>query len=661
MNERPGRVERLLNLVSALLSAERPMAVSDILAGVRGYDEPDVVRGAARRARRTRLRRLERDLAALRQLGLPLERSKDGWLLSRQRYGVKPLTMDPVAFSRLAALRQQPAAIPAFAEALATGLAKLECAAASSGNARDHVSLPMDVSAEWLTNRSMLERLTAIARSVVDRGVIRILYCSATTTSGVVAREVEPHAMACVGGVFYFSGYCRRRSGVRVFRVDRLRGPVVDLPNQDRETESVDVGDLGARLRRPLWSVGEASGAPLKVRVALPGERAWYAVRAHSGLIVEERPGEQIAEGEVVVEFRVRRRGPFLDFLLGHAPAVRVLSPRCFAGELNRLAERAAHRHAEGAFVSAGPCADAPAVPGYLEDSGEALAEEPWVSRDLARLGRVLTAIALAKALPGIGLGDLANRFGVTVPEMRVDLDLALLCGVPPYAPHDYVSVVVDEGRVWVEGGDHLSVPPDLVGLEPLALGLCLEALQDSMRGRLDHTPEVLEALALRRSLHIDYWSASSGSLQPRRVEPVGLVERDGTCYLVARENPQACPRSFRLDRIRRARPGSADSAASTQAAVRESLGRVARGPLPDHGVSITVLMSREAVSRCANEQLRTLGQERDGRLRVERQVGSLSWAAGWILEQGDGATALEPEPLRHEVHRRALALTLET
>ena len=58
------RIERLINLIAALLDSDRPMTAEDIRARIAGYDQENY--DAFRRA-------FERDKDALRAMGIPLE------------------------------------------------------------------------------------------------------------------------------------------------------------------------------------------------------------------------------------------------------------------------------------------------------------------------------------------------------------------------------------------------------------------------------------------------------------------------------------------------------------------------------------------------------------------------------------------------------------
>lgn len=63
--------------------------------------------------------------------------------------------------------------------------------------------------------------LEQLRRAALERRRVRMLY-QGRSQPGSIEREVEPYALVHRGGWWYFVGYCRLRSGRRLFRVDRV-------------------------------------------------------------------------------------------------------------------------------------------------------------------------------------------------------------------------------------------------------------------------------------------------------------------------------------------------------------------------------------------------------------------------------------------------------
>ncbi len=682
-----GRVERLLNLTAALLAAGAPVPVHRILDGVRGYDDapaPGARPEAVARSRRSRLRRFERDKAALRSLGLPLRHAAAGYALDAStRASVAPLSR--AVRRRLDAVRRVLPGSGRFARALAGALTRLESRDDGRGCAGP-AALRFDD--RWLRDPALADRALALAAASVRRRPVRFAYRARHAASGAHAsRVVEPHAVGVAGGTFYLAGRCRLREAQRVFRLDRIVGDVELIETGPAFAAPTEEIDLRRLLARPAWDWHAPDAEPLlEVRVALPRERAWLAARRDGGRIVEARPDEAVAAEDDVVAFRVRRRCPFLAWLLGHAPRGRVLEPVGLERELRALGRRTADRH-RGDRPRSGSTAAGAAVPGDgatrrrrpAPDRSRDDADDPSdATADLERLRRIFTVIPLIRARPGIPIAELARRLGTSKSAVVRDLQTALLCGVPPYYPDDYVGVEIDsdDGAVrldmaarhfdrWVGAGAN---GPLLTEDESLALAIAVDALGNADADAPDGpgAGEAIDrAIEGGRELVIEYWSASSERLGIHHVRPVGIVERGGERYVVAFETGRAGPLTFRLDRIRGTT--ALDGEALLRPTAREiarALDGKERGPRAHQETPVTVAFRGEAARwiRDAHHDAErpASGGDADGdgeEVVIRKRAGSLLWAASWVLAHGDEATVIEPEALREEVARRAEAV----
>ena len=74
---------------------------------------------------------------------------------------------------------------------------------------------------------------------------------------------------------------------------------------------------------------------------------------------------------------------------------------------------------------------------------------------------------------PGSELAEVAGLFDVPVDQLRRDLDLLFMSGLPPYGPGDLIEVDVDEDdRIWISMAAHFARPLRLTRSEALALYL---------------------------------------------------------------------------------------------------------------------------------------------------------------------------------------------
>ncbi|MEO8329891.1 MAG: hypothetical protein ABI586_07805, partial [Candidatus Nanopelagicales bacterium] len=62
----------------------------------------------------------------------------------------------------------------------------------------------------------------------------------------------------------------------------------------------------------------------------------------------------------------------------------------------------------------------------------------------VSQLGRLLALIPWLVARPGVSVDDAAAEFGITPQQLRKDLQLAFVCGLPGHLPDDLIDVSLD-------------------------------------------------------------------------------------------------------------------------------------------------------------------------------------------------------------------------
>lgn len=168
-------------------------------------------------------RTIERDLAALREAGVPLyaERGRTGGQVSIDRRGsaVVTLTADEVTALLVAVAAAGPG-MP-FADAAATAVARLldglpDAAAVAADELRGRVRTVVD----------RPEPSTRRIRRTVEAAVRRSLVVNLDYEDGHGAsskRAVEAVGLYRGERHWYLVGWCRLRDGARLFRLDRIR------------------------------------------------------------------------------------------------------------------------------------------------------------------------------------------------------------------------------------------------------------------------------------------------------------------------------------------------------------------------------------------------------------------------------------------------------
>jgi len=288
---------------------------------------------------------------------------------------------------------------------------------------------------------------------------------------------------------------------------------------------------------------------------------------------------------------------------------------------------------------------------------------------------------------PGSALHEVATAFGVAPAQLRRDLDLLFMSGLPPYGPGDLIDVDVDEdGHIWISMADHFSRPLQLTRIEALAVYLrgtellalpgmpdapvlakALEKLRSSLgaealgeaegrieiarRGRApEHLDTLREAARTHERVSIEYFAASTGEWSRREIDPEEVFSGMGHWYVAAWDVDADAERLFRADRVRSAAPtGESFAPRGLQGA-----GRNLYSPT---GEDVSVRLRLRPAARWIAEYYATteLEERDDGGVEATLPARQLGWVARLLLRVGDDAEVVEPVELRDEVRRLAL------
>jgi predicted DNA-binding transcriptional regulator YafY len=208
------KTERLLNLVIALLATRRGLTIAQIRSKVQGYEDQSDEAFA---------RMFERDKAELRDLGVPLETvlldawaDEQGYRIQRGDYELPEvlLTADEAAAVGLAVRFWRSDEMSA---AVSSALRKLRAAGVE-------VDEPLPTGLEPVVDASDPALLT-LWDAVRDRTAVKFPYRAAGGGS-TSDRHLEPWGVASWHGRWYVGGHDRDRGEPRVFRLDRIAGPV---------------------------------------------------------------------------------------------------------------------------------------------------------------------------------------------------------------------------------------------------------------------------------------------------------------------------------------------------------------------------------------------------------------------------------------------------
>jgi proteasome accessory factor C len=288
------------------------------------------------------------------------------------------------------------------------------------------------------------------------------------------------------------------------------------------------------------------------------------------------------------------------------------------------------------------------------------------------RLKRLLVMLPWLMEQESVPLAEVAERFGLEPDEVAADLELASMCGLPPYVD-ELIDVFIDEGMVYVgvprlftrplrlnaieafellaAGRAAMQLPGADVrgslgrGLDKLAaaIGQTAEA-QDLVLVDLER-PEIAERLVAAMGhgelLDVEYWSASRDEVTQRRIQPRRVFADRGHWYVVAHDERSAALRTFRLDRL-----VEVESAGFAEAVSTEELPRPGEW-FADAAVPRATLRLAPAARWVAERYpVDEVSAENDGWLTVVLPVASDRWLERLLLRLGPNAHVEAPAHL---------------
>lgn len=284
------RVERLLNLLGALLDTERPLTRDEIAKRVPGYATDAV---AFRRA-------FERDKETLRSMGVPLitefldpayPESGEGYRVPQDQYALD----DPgLTRAEMDALALAASSVKLSDSATAMALLKLGGQTASS---QQTVSLEDD------------EQLPVLFAARSERRTVRFVYKDRE-------RTFDPHRLSFRNGHWYVSGFDHGHAEERMYRLDRMSKLALSS-----DANAFDAPPAVASPWLPAWQMGDE---PMTRALLLIDADH---VRLSDGYTSEQQIVERRQDGSAVVGFDVTNRNAFIGYVIGFLDHAEILAP----------------------------------------------------------------------------------------------------------------------------------------------------------------------------------------------------------------------------------------------------------------------------------------------------------------------------------------------
>ncbi|GAA1793742.1 WYL domain-containing protein [Luedemannella flava] len=303
------------------------------------------------------------------------------------------------------------------------------------------------------------------------------------------------------------------------------------------------------------------------------------------------------------------------------------------------------------------------------------------------RLGRLLNLVPYLLARPGIAVAEAAADLGVTERQLREDLELLWVCGLPGYGPGDLIDMAFDGDRVTITYDAGIDRPLRLTQDEALALVVALRMLAE-LPGAHDRAavesaltkiesaagdaaadlpvavrlpPNTAKRLADLRAavqrghaVRLRYYSATRDRVSERVVDPMRVVVAEGHAYLEAWCRSADGVRLFRLDRIDEHTELPEPAVVPPGAAPKDLRSGVFQ-PGTDMPL-VTLSVGRWARWITEYYPCESVVEESPERWLVSLRAVDLAWARRLVLGLGPEVSVVAPDELAEAVRAEARA-----
>jgi proteasome accessory factor C len=307
------------------------------------------------------------------------------------------------------------------------------------------------------------------------------------------------------------------------------------------------------------------------------------------------------------------------------------------------------------------------------------------MSGSLEQLPRLLALVPYLLQHPGVQTAEAAAVFGVTEEQLRRDLNLLWLCGLPGHGPGDLIDLEFEGDTItlWEPAG--VTRPLRLAADEALALIVALRTLSETpgladrdsvdralakieeaagaagapagrvevaLEGEERVLPVVREALERGRRLHLAYYVPGRDETTERDVDPMRLLLVEGRSYLEAWCRRVEAVRLFRLDRVVAISLLDQPAEPPPEAEQRDLSQGLFLASADDTLVALALGPGAHWVADyypC--ESVEDLG---DGTLVARLRTPDTRWVQRLALRLGDSGRVLEPAELAAQVRTAA-------
>lgn len=328
------KVERLVNLVIALLSTRGYITAEKIRSSVAGYTDSPSLEAFSRM--------FERDKNELRDLGIPLEVGRvsaqdpaEGYRINRDAYALPLVQLTPDEAAAVAVATQLWES-PGMVTATQGALLKLRAAGVDvDPDAAVTIASPAGVP----SLRGSEDVLGALLSAIEAGRAVQFPHRS-SRAEPYTTRTVEPWGVVTEKGRWYLVGHDRDRGDTRIFRLSRIRAEVTPIGPRGAVTVPRNV-DLRGIVSQKIARLGAEAPTGELARVWVADGRA-TALRRAGRSTVARRLGDR--DGDVI-EVDIGSIEQLARDIAGYGPDAVVLEPQSLRNDvLGRLRAHAGPR-----------------------------------------------------------------------------------------------------------------------------------------------------------------------------------------------------------------------------------------------------------------------------------------------------------------------------
>ncbi|MEA2487391.1 MAG: proteasome accessory factor [Actinomycetota bacterium] len=299
------RIERLVNLIAALLETSRPLTAEEIRTTVAGYDQTD--HEAFRRT-------FERDKASLRDIGIPLEvvttdpfaERADAYIIPKARYYLPQLDLEE---DELAALQLAAQSLQGSNEKTGAGFLKLSIASEGAAPDGPRILWGSDLAAEQPV-------VIAFYEALLERRPASFGY--KTPDGSTSKRSVSLYGLVHRRGHWYAVGKDSARDDIRTFRLERVDG----VPQLGDDAYEIPKDfNAASYVGTQAWETEISQQTSAVVRFSK--SMRWWAEQN-----LAERPTTDGPDGSVDVQLDLGRPDALVSWVIEFGGEVSIVTPQ---------------------------------------------------------------------------------------------------------------------------------------------------------------------------------------------------------------------------------------------------------------------------------------------------------------------------------------------